>query len=65
MNEKITEFVRKKAAALYILCTANDAERERRCLEFKQYLEANPDAFKDPSKVIVLDSVSPREGGQV
>lgn len=52
MNKKIAEFVRKKAAVLSILFTANDAERERRCLEFKQYLEANPDAFNDPSKVI-------------
>jgi hypothetical protein len=43
---------------------AGYSEMGRWCLEFKQYLEANPDTFKDPSKVIVLDSVPPSERGQ-
>jgi hypothetical protein len=58
-------FGKGSADAVEKLFIADYSEMERRCLEFKQYLEANPDAFKDPSKVIVIDSVSNSERGQV
>jgi hypothetical protein len=46
-----------KASASKADIKADYSEMERRCLEFKQYLEANPEAFKNPSKVIVVDSL--------
>jgi hypothetical protein len=53
MNEKIAEFVRRKAASLPALFALGVRHYEQYATE----RERSADAVKDPSKVIVIDSL--------